>query len=99
MDIFAYANPTEYLKYDQQSTPDSDTPTITDELALWLQLRAPEDPYPASATNEQLRWRLGRRSLAKELLDIHRQQKSDARSEAITDIYTEIRLKQNKTTV
>ena len=63
-------------------------PIITDDLAIWLNLRAPENPYSANLSVEKLQWNLGRRSLAKDLLDLYRKQTSDSRATAIEDIST-----------
>lgn len=65
-------------------------PIVTDTLALWLNLRAPENPYSANRSLEKLHWDLGRRSLAKELLDLYRKQTSDSRATAIEDIHNKL---------
>lgn len=71
------------------------SPIVGEDLALWLEYRVKEDPYMKNLTNEEMRWRLGRRSLAKELLDLYRQQSSDERATTLTDIITKYQQKQS----
>lgn len=70
-------------------------PIITDELALWITQRAPEESHAAGISNDDLRWRLGRRSLAAELLALHRKQSGDSRATAIQDLHDSILSKRN----
>ena len=65
-------------------------PIISDELAVWIELKERDNPYPNNLTNDELRWRLGRRSVVKEILDLYQKQNSDTRSQAVQDICNKI---------
>ena len=65
-------------------------PIISDDLAIWIELKERENPYPTNLTNDELRFRLGRRSIVKEILDLYQKQNSSSRSQSIQDICNKI---------
>ena len=65
-------------------------PIISDDLAIWIELKERENPYPTNLSNDELRFRLGRRSIVKEILDLYQKQNSSSRSQSIQDICNKI---------
>ena len=70
-------------------------PIISDKLAIWVELKERENPYTTNLSNDELRFRLGRRSIVKEILDLYRKQNGSSRSEAINDICDNIQNRLN----
>lgn len=84
--------PLEYLldRHIPNDDEQPNEPIISDDLAIWIELKERENPYPTNLTNDELRFRLGRRSIVKEILDLYQKQNSSSRSQSIQDICNKI---------
>lgn len=77
-------------RYIEDDKEELEEPIISDDLAIWIELRERENPYTTNLTNDELRFRLGRRSIVKEILDLYQKQNSSSRSQSIQDICNKI---------